>query len=94
MPDLVARYGGEEFMILLQGISKTDAYLTAERIRKQVEGTHYEGGQNQPMGKLTISMGVANFPEDAENSEALIKQADQALYKAKRAGRNNVQLAG
>ncbi|MBX3169702.1 MAG: sensor domain-containing diguanylate cyclase [Candidatus Eremiobacteraeota bacterium] len=94
MPDLVARYGGEEFMILLQGISKTDAYLTAERIRKQVESTHYEGGQNQPMGKLTISMGVANFPEDAENSEALIKQADQALYKAKRAGRNNVQLAG
>ncbi len=94
MPDLVARYGGEEFMILLQGISKTDAYLTAERIRKQVESTHYEGGQNQPMGKLTISMGVANFPEDAQNSEALIKQADQALYKAKRAGRNNVQLAG
>jgi diguanylate cyclase (GGDEF)-like protein len=94
MPDLVARYGGEEFMILLQGISKTDAYLTAERIRKQVESTHYEGGQNQPMGKLTISMGVANFPDDAENSEALIKQADQALYKAKRAGRNNVQLAG
>lgn len=94
MPDLVARYGGEEFMILLQGISKTDAYLTAERIRKQVEGTHYEGGQNQPMGKLTISMGVANFPEDADQSEALIKAADQALYKAKRSGRNNVQLAG
>ena len=94
MPDLVARYGGEEFMILLQGINKTDAYLTAERIRKQVESTHYEGGQNQPMGKLTISMGVANFPEDADYAEGLIKQADQALYKAKRGGRNNVQLAG
>lgn len=94
MPDLVARYGGEEFMILLQGISKTDAYLTAERIRQHVERTHYEGGQNQPMGKLTISMGVANFPEDADYAEGLIKAADQALYKAKRAGRNNVQLAG
>jgi len=46
------------------------------------------------MGKLTISMGVANFPEDADYAEGLIKQADQALYKAKRAGRNNVQLAG
>jgi len=94
IPDLVARYGGEEFMILLQGVPKTDAYLTAERIRQQVERTHYEGGQNQPMGKLTISMGVANFPEDADYAEGLIKQADQALYKAKRAGRNNVQLAG
>jgi diguanylate cyclase (GGDEF)-like protein len=94
MPDLVARYGGEEFMILLQGVTKSDAYLTAERIRQQVERTHYEGGQNQPMGKLTISMGVANFPEDADYAEGLIKQADQALYKAKRGGRNNVQLAG
>ena len=46
------------------------------------------------MGKVTISMGVANFPEDAESPEELIKQADQALYRAKRAGRNNVQLAG
>jgi diguanylate cyclase (GGDEF)-like protein len=94
MPDLVARYGGEEFMILLQGVDKEAAFVTADRIRQLVESTKFEGGQNQPMGKVTISMGVACFPEDADNSEELIKQADQALYRAKRAGRNNVQLAG
>ena len=94
MPDLVARYGGEEFMILLKNVPKSDAYITAERIRQQVESTRFEGGENQPMGKVTISMGVAQFPEDADNAEELINQADQALYRAKRGGRNNVQLAG
>jgi len=94
VPDLVARYGGEEFMILLKGVDKSAAYQTAERIRELVASTKFEGGQNQPMGMVTISMGVACFPEDAQFSEELIKQADQALYKAKRAGRNNVQLAG
>lgn len=94
IPDLVARYGGEEFMILLQDVSKEGAYQTAERIRQRVENCKFEGGQNQPMGKVTISMGVACFPEDADNPDELINQADQALYKAKRGGRNNVQLAG
>jgi diguanylate cyclase (GGDEF)-like protein len=94
VPDLVARYGGEEFMIVLQDVTKEAAYQSAERIRQLVESTQFEGGQNQPMGKVTISMGVSSFPEDADNSEELINQADQALYKAKRSGRNNVQLAG
>lgn len=94
LPDLVARYGGEEFMILLQGVDKLAAFQTADRIRQLVEQTRFEGGQNQPMGKVTISMGVACFPEDADYAEGLIKQADQALYRAKRSGRNNVQLAG
>lgn len=94
VPDLVARYGGEEFMILLKNVPKSDAYHSAERIRQLVESTRFEGGENQPMGKVTISLGVAQFPEDAENAEELINQADQALYRAKRGGRNNVQLAG
>lgn len=93
IPDLVARYGGEEFLILLEGIGKQQAASTAERIRKLVEEQHFEGGQNQPMGKLTISMGVASFPEDAASADELVNKADQALYKAKHAGRNNVQLA-
>lgn len=93
VPDLVARYGGEEFMILLQGIAKQDAAQTAERIRSLVEAERFEGGQNQPTGSVTISMGVASFPEDASSADALINRADEALYKAKRSGRNNVQLA-
>lgn len=93
VPDLVARYGGEEFMILLQGVSKRDAAMTAERIRSRVESERFEGGQNQPGGRVTISMGVASFPEDADTADRLINRADEALYKAKRSGRNNVQLA-
>ncbi|MGE0494466.1 MAG: diguanylate cyclase [Vulcanimicrobiota bacterium] len=93
VPDLVARYGGEEFMVLLTGVSKQAAHRTAERIRSRVEGTHFEGGQNQPMGKVTISVGVATYPSDAESGDELINQADEALYRAKGAGRNNVQLA-
>lgn len=94
VPDLVARYGGEEFMIVLQDVDKSAAYLSADRIRQLVASTQFEGGQNQPMGMVTISMGVANFPEDADNADELINQADQALYKAKQSGRNNVKLAG
>lgn len=93
VPDLVARYGGEEFMIMLAGVSKESARQTAERIRHKVETAHFEGGQNQPMGKVTISMGVAIYPEDAQTPEELINAADQALYQAKRSGRNNVKLA-
>lgn len=94
VPDLVARYGGEEFMIVLQDKDKSEAYQSAERIRQLVASTKFEGGENQPRGMVTISMGVANFPEDAQDGDELINQADQALYKAKQSGRNNVQLAG
>ncbi len=93
VPDLVARYGGEEFMILLTGVSKEAAHRTAERIRSKVEQTRFEGGENQPMGMVTISVGVATYPQDASNGDELINQADEALYRAKGAGRNNVQLA-
>ncbi len=93
IPDLVARYGGEEFIILLQGVTRQDAFLTAERIRFLVESEEFQGGENQPGGRVTISMGVAGFPEDACTTDALINRADEALYRAKRSGRNNVQLA-
>ena len=93
VPDLVARYGGEEFMILLSGVTKDAAFITADRIRERVERTEFDGGQNQPMGKVTISMGVACYPEDGSTGDELIGAADQALYRAKRGGRNNVQKA-
>ena len=93
MPDLVARYGGEEFMVMLAGVTKEMASQTAERIRQRVENACFEGGQNQPMGKVTISLGVALYPDDASTPDELINAADQALYQAKRSGRNNVKLA-
>ncbi len=93
IPDLVARYGGEEFMILLRGVTLDWATEVAERIRVAVESEHFPGGENQPTGKVTISIGVASFPEHAKSGDELINRADEALYEAKRGGRNRVKVA-
>lgn len=93
VPDLVARYGGEEFMILLRGVTTARAMEVAERVRVRVESEHFPGGENQPFGKVTISIGVACFPEHAETGDELINKADEALYEAKRGGRNRVCIA-
>ncbi|MFC1508544.1 sensor domain-containing diguanylate cyclase [Candidatus Omnitrophota bacterium] len=81
--DIVARYGGEEFTIILPGTKKKDAFILAERLRKSVE-------ENKNLKNLTISIGIASFPEDAEEKELLISKADKALYKAKETGKNKV----
>ena len=93
IPDLVARYGGEEFMILLYGVDTEGARVTAERVRESVATTVFKGGENQPGGRVTISMGVATFPQHAADGDSLINGADEALYKAKKGGRNQVQVA-
>lgn len=93
MPDLVARYGGEEFMILLYGVDLEGAVLTAERVRKAVESGHFKGAENQPGGRVTISIGVAVYPQHAATGDELVNNADRALYRAKKGGRNQVQVA-
>ncbi len=94
VPDLVARYGGEEFMIILQDTSLKQSAIIAERLRQTIEQTNFDGGENQPEGRLTISIGIASYPDHASTAESLINQADEALYQAKRSGRNNVKHAG
>ncbi|MDP6686133.1 MAG: sensor domain-containing diguanylate cyclase, partial [Candidatus Omnitrophota bacterium] len=79
--DIIARYGGEEFSIILPNSRKSEAGVLAERLRKAVE-------QNPGMKKMTISIGVASFPDDGETKEELISKADRALYEAKRTGKN------
>ena len=86
--DCAARYGGEEFLIILSGVSLDQARDCAERIRKKVQVEQFEGGP------VTISIGVAEFPSHGDTENAIIGQADAALYKAKRAGRDRVMLAG
>jgi diguanylate cyclase (GGDEF)-like protein len=88
--DLVARYGGEEFAIILPETFKEKAYSSAERIRKLTAAhpCHYKEGQ--PAKRITISIGVSCFPQDASNKEDLISYADKALYVAKETGRNRV----
>ena len=92
--DIIARYGGEEFVALLYGATRQDAEAFGETARQTVEGTTFAGGSRQPGGRVTISAGVATFPWDAQSDEALIKSADENLYKAKEGGRNRVVASG
>jgi len=91
--DLVYRYGGEEMSIILPNTDKEGAALVLERIRKEIETAYFIGEENQPSGKLTVSIGFATYPIDSISKEGLIKSADSALYKAKESGRNKVEAA-
>ena len=88
--DFVARYGGEEFLIILTETSKARGLEVAERIRGAVAREHFADAETQPGGRLTLSLGVATFPEDVGEADHLVQRADVALYSAKRAGRDRV----
>ena len=83
--DVIARYGGEEFVIMIPETTKDAAYILSERLRKQFAELKLE---NFP--QITISLGIATYPFDGTELEDLIKNADAAMYAAKRAGRNKV----
>ncbi|MDZ7725121.1 MAG: diguanylate cyclase [candidate division KSB1 bacterium] len=87
--DTVARYGGEEFVLILPATAAKNAHVAAEKIRSLVQ-THDFGQHVQPNQCLTISCGVATFPQDGETREQLIRTADSRLYQAKNSGRNKV----
>jgi len=90
--DYAARYGGEEFLLLLPHSTSETAMQTAERIRGRIEEARL--GVNADGRGITVSVGVAAFPECGNDAESVIREADFALYKAKREGRNRVVLAG
>jgi diguanylate cyclase (GGDEF)-like protein len=91
--DVLARYGGEEFAMLLPSTPKVGAREVAERARKKVEEHAFLSGESsRPLGRLTVSMGIATLPADAREGRELVRQADQALYRAKARGKNRVQL--
>jgi diguanylate cyclase (GGDEF)-like protein len=87
--DMVGRYGGEEFIAILPNTTEEEAERFAERVRTAVEGHVYRDESNEI--RMTCSSGVASFPMDAVSTpEALLKEADEALYAAKETGRNRV----
>lgn len=86
--DTLCRYGGEEFALILPQINKENAYLLGERIRKCIETTPILADQ-----MFTISIGISSFPQDGDNKETFLLRADEALYSAKRNGKNQVALA-
>jgi diguanylate cyclase (GGDEF)-like protein len=94
MTDIAARYGGEEFVVVLPQTSKEGAALRADRLRQSIEEFPFPSEGDQPLGKVTISVGVATYPDDALTKQTLLERADQALYEAKRSGRNRVCVAG
>lgn len=91
--DVVCRYGGEEFVVILPEISAEAAGKVAEKLRQAIAAASFSGEENLPDKHLTISIGVAAFPENGKNAEEMLKRADQALYKAKQSGRNRVMVS-
>jgi diguanylate cyclase (GGDEF)-like protein len=85
--DCTARYGGEEFAVLLSGKGVEEATQLAERIRERVAEEEFTSG------RITISAGIAEFPGHGHTADAVISSADEALYQAKREGRNRVACA-
>ncbi len=88
--DLAARYGGEEFAVLCRATGKEGALIFAERLRATIASPEFPEGHAQPLGKISISVGVAVFPEHGQNPEEVLESADQALYQSKKGGRNRV----
>jgi len=92
--DLVARYGGEEFVALMPGTGHNGAVDVAELIRRQVEALSIVHETSSAAPVVTVSLGVVgSFPSACCSPEQLVKAADEALYRAKREGRNRVQSA-
>ena len=86
--DSLGRYGGEEFLVVLPGASAADAVAIADRVRADVDnGCRVVVGRNV---NLTVSIGVAGFRGGAQTPDQLVAEADQAMYLAKRRGRNLV----
>lgn len=91
--DFPARYGGEEFVVLCPGTNPTGAQALAERIRAAVEKFPFEYREKQPLGKVSVSIGVATFPLNAKSAADLTEAADQAVYASKKGGRNRVTFS-
>jgi diguanylate cyclase (GGDEF)-like protein len=92
--DVASRYGGEEFCILLPQTGMVEAGVIADRIRDRVSTTHFPHGKSQPLGRVTISVGVSTFTKNVDTPENIIAAADRALYQAKSMGKDRVEFYG
>jgi diguanylate cyclase (GGDEF)-like protein len=90
MPDLVARYGGEEFVILMPETNEAAAKRLAHRLCAEIASYQFVDGAHGDGNHLTISVGLAGFPTNADTPSALLKKADAAMYQAKANGKNQI----
>jgi diguanylate cyclase (GGDEF)-like protein len=88
--DVRARYGGEEFTVLLPETTHDHAAAKAERLRAAVEQTRFPRAEGQPLGRLTMSIGISELPRHAGDECRLVEIADDAMYRAKQLGKNRV----
>jgi len=88
--DIVTRYSGERFCVILPGTSRKESVCVAERFRREVERAGFTHEENLPLGRLTVSIGIATAPENGTSVNALLGSADVALQRAKISGRNRV----
>jgi diguanylate cyclase (GGDEF)-like protein len=90
--NLAARYGGEEFVVMLPDTGPKACMLVAERIRQAVLRVVVPSGAERPLPQVTVSVGIAVFPEHGQSFEEILLASDKALYESKHAGRNRVTL--
>ncbi len=86
--DVASRYGGEEFSILLPQTSLNEAGMIADRLRRTIMNARFPHGETQPLGSVTVSIGLSSLSPSLDSVEAIIRAADRALYHAKSHGRN------
>jgi diguanylate cyclase (GGDEF)-like protein len=92
--DYIARYGGDEFVVVLPETDQSEARTIGERLRTLVSKTTFDGAREGGEFEITVSVGLATYPKDAQTKEDLVKRADQALYQAKSKNRNNLCVFG
>jgi len=92
--DMVARYGGEEFVVIAPQTDLEGGKILATRLNRLVREAKFDKEKVLPQGRLTVSIGVASFPEQATDERSLIERSDQALYQAKAGGRDEVCIYG
>jgi diguanylate cyclase (GGDEF)-like protein len=91
--DIFGRFGGEEFLVILPNTGLTHALGAANKLRSAIASRAFPFAEKQPMGQISVSGGVAEYPTDGADAATLLRVADEALYEAKRQGRNRVVAA-
>jgi len=88
--DFLARYGGEEFAVVLPETGKRAALKVGQRILEEIESFRFKAKDEETIGLITITVGLATYPRDGLTSQEIIESADKALYKGKKMGKNRI----